>query len=264
MLTLPKVRTCASTLALAAALLASTAAGGRTISIAFTPASFSNPLDINNTYFPLVPGTTYTYEADTGGGCEVTVTTVTNDTRVIDGVTTRVVHDVVYDGDTCDGQLQKTEDTLDYYAQDNSGNVWYMGEDTSTCTPTGCTPAEGAWIGGVNGAMPGIIMLAQPRSGDSYYQEYLAGHAEDQALVTSVGITGKLRRPDAYAPGTFQNCIVTKEWSALEKGSIEFKTYCPNIGMILTVEHHGKAIRTELTSVTGGANALKFRTVPGH
>jgi hypothetical protein len=249
--------------ALAAGFLASTGAGARTVSIPFSPANFSNPVDITNTYFPLVAGTTYTYKSATVDGCEVDVMTVTYDTRVIDGVTTRVVHDQVFDGTTCTtAPSALTEDTLDYYAQDNAGNVWYMGEDTFTCQGAGnCTPSEGAWIAGVNGAQPGIIMLAHPLSGDSYKQEYLAGVAQDQALVTAVGVTAKMTRSDAYQ-SSYSNCIVTKEWTVLEPGAIEFKTYCPGVGVVQVAEHHGKVVYSELTSISGTANTLKFRTPP--
>jgi len=81
-----------SSLALAAALLPSGAVA-RTISIPFSAANFSDPLTIDNSYFPLVAGTTYTYKAETPDGCEVDVVVVTYDTRSLDGVTTRVVHD---------------------------------------------------------------------------------------------------------------------------------------------------------------------------
>jgi hypothetical protein len=247
------------------ALMLPLAAHARTINTTFTPANFSNPLNITNTYFPLVSGTTYTYKADTPDGCEVDVMTVTYDTRVIDGVMTRVVHDQVFDGETCTtAPSALTEDTLDYYAQDNSGTVWYMGEDTFDCQGEGnCTPGEGGWIAGVNGAQPGIIMLAHPQSGDSYKQEYLAGVAQDQALVTAVGVTAKMTRSDAYQ-SSYSNCIVTKEWTVLEPGAIEFKTYCPGVGVVVTVEHHGKVVRSELTSISGTANAVKFRTSPKH
>jgi len=79
--------------------------------------------------------------------------------------------------------------------------------------------------------------------------------------VTAVAVTAKMTRDDAYQ-SSYSNCIVTKEWSVLEPGSIEFKTYCPGIGNVLTVEHHGKVVRSELTNVSGTANALRFRTVP--
>ena len=252
----------ASSLTLAAVLVAPAPVAARTVSIPFSAANFSHPLDITNTYFPLIAGTTFTSKADTHGGCEVDVTTVTYGTRVIDGVTTRVVHDQVFDGDTCTTSPEAlTEETLDYYAQDNVGDVWYMGEDTFICQGAGsCTPQKGGWIGGVNGAQPGIIMLANPQSGDSYKQEYLAGVAQDQGLVTSVGITAKMTRSDAYQ-SSYNNCILTKEWSVLEHGAIEFKSYCPSLGVVQTVEHHGKITYSELTSISGTANALKFRTV---
>jgi hypothetical protein len=101
-------------------------------------------------------------------------------------------------------------------------------------------------------------MLASPLAGESYKQEYLPGVAQDQGLVTAVGVSAKMTRDDAYQ-ASYSNCIVTKEWTVLEPGSIEFKTYCPNVGVVLTVEHHGKVVRSELTSVSGTANALRFR-----
>jgi hypothetical protein len=249
-----------STIAIGVALLAAAPAKGRTISIPFKAANFSNPTTINNTYFPLIPGTTFTYKAVTPDGCEVDVMTVTYDTRVIDGVETVVVHDQVFDGGNCTTNPSAlTENTFDYYAQDNSGNVWYMGEDTFECEGANhCTPGEGGWIAGENGAQPGLIMLAHPQSGDRYKQEYLPGVAEDQALVTAVGVTAKMTRDDAFQ-SSYSNCIVTKEWTVLEKGAIEFKTYCPGIGNVLTVEHHGKVVRSELTSISGTMNAMKFR-----
>jgi hypothetical protein len=252
------------TIAFAAAFLGSSPATARTVSIPFSPASFSNSTTINNTYFPLVPGTTYRSESATADGCEVDVSTVTYPTRVIDGVTTAIVHDSVYDGQSCTtAAAALTEDTFDYYAQDNAENVWYMGEDTFTCQGAGnCTPADGGWIAGVNAAQPGIIMLANPQSGDRYRQEYLPGTAEDQAVVDSVGVRAKMTRSNAYQ-SSYSNCVVTKEFTVLEKGAIEFKSYCPGVGMVQTVEHHGKVVISELTSISGTANALRFRT-PTH
>jgi len=248
-----------------AVLLIPASAGARTVSIPFSASNFSDPLTINNPLFPLVAGTTYTYKAETTDGCEVDVTAVTYDTRPIDGVTTRVVHDQVFDGDACTtAPAALTEDTNDHYAQDNSGNVWYMGEDTFDCEGAGhCTLGEGGWIAGVGGAQPGLIMLAHPQSGDRYKQEFLPDVAQDQALVTSVGVTAKMTRDDAFQ-SSYSNCIVTKEWTVLEPGAIEFKTYCPDVGNVLTVEHHGKVVRSELTAISGTLNALKFRKPPKH
>jgi hypothetical protein len=258
MLKLPRT----SVIAIAAACLATSPAMARTVSIPFSASNFSSPLDINNTYFPLVAGTTYTYEATTTDGCEVNPVAVTYDTKVIDGVTVRVVLDQVFDADTCTTDPSAlTEKTFDYYAQDNAGNVWYLGEDTFDCEgANNCTVGDGTWRAGVDGAVPGIIMLANPRSGDTYRQEYLPGVAEDQATVTSVGVTAKLTRDDAIQ-SSFLNCIVTKEFTKLEKGAIGFKTYCPDVGVVIDIDHHGKIVRSELVSISGTANALRFRTV---
>ena len=253
-----------SLIAATAALLAS-AADARTVSIQFSAANFSNPLTIDNTYFPLVPGTTFTYKGESPDGCEVVVTTVTSDTRTIAGVTTRIVHDSAYEGPTCTtAPSALVEDTLDYYAQDNSGNVWYFGEDSFHCPVFTCNRSSGSWIAGADpaDAVPGIIMLAQPRSGDTYFQEQAPDVALDQATIKGLGVTVVLKRPDAYPPGTFANCIVTKEFSTLENGANEQKSYCPGIGNVAVDEHHGKVFRSELTGVS--TDALRFRTVKKH
>lgn len=259
MRTSAKLRLLTSAIASGCAMMA-TAVPARTIDTPFNASNFSDPLAIDNPYFPLVPGTVLTYKAETKDGCEVDVFTVTNDTRVIAGVTTRVVHDSAYEGDTCTTEPSAlVEDTLDYHAQDDSGNVWYFGEDTYHCPIATCPRGSGSWIAGEDpaGALPGIIMLAQPRSGDTYYQEQAADVALDQATVTSVGVTVRLKREDAFPPGTFTNCIKTKEFSDLEKGSTEFKYYCPDIGNMLVEEHHGSLLISELT---GAADPLRFRT----
>ena len=159
-------------LATAAAFLCSGPGLARTISIPFSASNFSHPLDIDNPYFPLVAGTTLTYKAETKDGCEVDAFTVTDQTRVIDGVTTRVVHDQAFEGDTCTTDPSAlVEDTLDYHAQDDAGNVWYFGEDSFHCPLFTCPPSSGSWLAGVNGAQPGVVMLANPRSGDTYFQD---------------------------------------------------------------------------------------------
>lgn len=257
-------RLCKPSLAVIAMALAA-AANARTISIDFSAANFSDPLTIDNTYFRLVSGTTFTYEAATKDGCETDVMTVTSDTRLIDGVTTRVVHDQVFEGDTCTtAPSALAEDTLDYYAQDNAGNVWYFGEDSFDCEGAGnCTLSDTSWIAGASpsDALPGIIMLANPQSGDTYYQEHAADVALDQATVTDVGVTARSTRDDAYR-SSYSNCIVTKEFTTLEKGEIGFKTYCPDFGIVFDIDHHGPILRSELVSISSSANALKFRTVP--
>ena len=93
-----KARLLTSIFAAGYAMIAS-GAQARTIETTFSATNFSDPLTIDNTYFPLVPGTTLTYKAETKDGCEVNVFTVTSDTRQIDGVTTRVIHDQAYESE---------------------------------------------------------------------------------------------------------------------------------------------------------------------
>jgi hypothetical protein len=265
MRTLPKTALMPVVGALALMLPQSTLA--REISIPFSPANFSHPLTINNPLLPLVPGTVLTYRSDTPDGCEQNRVEVTSSTKSIAaGVTARPVHDQVFSGATCAGPLTLTEDTIDWYAQDNDGNVWYLGEDSKDCDANGCTQNQGSWEAGADVAnagtlgVAGIIMLAHPRKGDSYQQEFYADHAEDIAAVQAVDIDVTLSRPDALQPRLFHHCLNTKERSTLESGSVAQKYYCPNIGVVAEEDlSHGR-VRSELIGTT--ASALQFRRVP--
>src|SRR4030095_16811931 len=134
--------------------------------------------EVTNPYFPLKPGTTFIYEGESDGVPTREVVQVTRDTKEILDVLTTVVHVRTYE----DGVL--IEDTFDWYAQDEDGNVWYFGEDTKELDAGGnVISTEGSWEAGVNGAEPGIIMEADPKKGDRYQQELAPGVAEDMAQV---------------------------------------------------------------------------------
>jgi len=207
----------------------------------FDPVQFSNPLDINNMYWPLVPGTTFRYFAESEDDCEVAEVSVTNAMESIAGVQSRVVVDEVWVDEDCDGNGDfLSEYTLDWYAQDDDGNVWYMGEFT-TSYPGG--DHEGSWTAGEGGAEAGIIMPADPVPGLFYRQEYLEGQAEDM---------GKVLRVDA----SLDSCddgLVTKEWTKLATGEIEHKYYCPGVGLVLVEELKGKTVMQWLVEVVAPA-----------
>jgi len=151
-----------------------------------------------------------------------------------------VVHDRVWD----EGIL--SEETYDWYAQDAAGNVWYFGEDTNSYEG-GTTSTEGSWEAGVDGALPGVIMLADPQVGDTYREEYLAGHAEDLAKVTKVGGSKEV------AAGTYDNIVLTENWTPLEPDVVEEKTYAPAVGFIFERYVKGGEGTVELTEIqTGG------------
>jgi len=257
-----------ATVAVVAVALPTATAEGGVVSIPFDTANFSDPLDIDNPYFPVEPGTVKVFRASGADGCEEVVVTVKHQTEDIEiGVKARVVEDLAYEDEDCDGlDLVLVEKTNDWFAQDNAGNVWYFGEHSEDCEPDGsCTLSPGSWEAGVDGAKPGIVMLASPRKGDEYYQEFYETFAEDQAKVVGTGITVQLTRDDAMDPGTWTGCLKTKEWSALATGFNEQKYYCPEVGEVAVDEHHGKELRFEWVDPDAGdssADAFEFRTVP--
>jgi hypothetical protein len=242
------------------------ASSARTISIPFDPTHFTHPLTINNPYLPLVPGTTLVYRSNTPDGCEETRVTVTNGTKAIAaGVTARPVHDEVTLGATCTGPKTLIEDTIDWYAQDDTGNVWYLGEDTKECGENGCVKGSGSWEAGADVShsgtlgVAGIIMVDQPRQGDQYQQEFYEGFAQDVAAVLGTDVDVTLSRPDALQPRVFHHCLQTKEKSTLEPASTAHKFYCRDIGLVAEEDLSRGRVRAEL--IDPGALRLEFRTV---
>ena len=144
------------------------------------PARFSKVID--NEFFPLPPNFTFVYRGVESGKKELDRMHVTLRTEVIDGITATVVSDKIYEPL---GKL--AEQTFDYYAQDDRGNVWYLGEDTREFKSGGRIDRSGSWLAGRNGAKPGLIMEAYPRVPDAYRQECLPGQAEDVVRITGRG-----------------------------------------------------------------------------
>lgn len=186
---------------------------------AVDPANFVTAID--NPYFPLQPGTIFVYEGRTEKGDEHNEVYVSSDTRVILGVTCVVVSDTVM----VDGVLE--EATLDWYAQDRQGAVWYLGEDSKEYENGTVVSTAGSWEAGVDGAQPGIVMPAHPAPGDPYRQEYYQGQAEDMAQVLS------LTESASVPYGDYTNLLMTKEWSALDPAAVEHKYYAQGIGFVL-------------------------------
>lgn len=206
------------------------------IALPFDPSNFVSTVD--NPYFPLTPGTVYSYVEETPEGLETNEVAVTHDTKVILGVTTTIVWDRVY----LNGSLK--EDTFDWYAQDNAGNVWYFGEDTKTVENGVVVSTAGSWEAGKDGAKAGIIMLSSPRIGNTYYQEFAPGVVEDQGRVLS------LKESVSVPYGEFEDCLKTADWTPIEPGNRAFKYYARGIGMVLEIIPRDGRARVELTAVT--------------
>jgi len=201
------------------------------------PANFVSVID--NPYFPLPVGRTLVYEGIKDGQSQVDTVVVTDQTRVIEGITARMVSDV----STHNGTL--LEKTFDFYAQDKQGNVWYLGEDTTHFLANGKTDTSGSWMAGVNDAEPGLVMEADPQIPEAYRQEFLVGQAEDTAWVVERG--GTVTVP--Y--GKLRNTLKTLEATRIEPGAYDLKVYAPGIGIVLEQSLTGPAEFANLVSVTG-------------
>lgn len=201
----------------------------------FEAAKFKPGAPIDNPYSPQTPGTVTSFggtkiDEDTGESeVERNDEFVTFETKKIEGVQTTVVRDTEY----VDGVL--AEDTIDWYAQDTDGNVWYLGEATYSFNYDDDgnfigSETDGAWEAGVDGALPGFLMPADPEVGFKYYQEFDEGNAEDEALVLT-------RDAEIEVGGeTFTDVLKTQDTTALEPDVLEFKYYAPGVGFVRTEE----------------------------
>ncbi len=231
-------RSCLVALVALAGLLAACSGGGGgfpepNVAIAFDAADFTGgPVD--NPFYPLTPGTMYVYEGDTADGLERVEVEVTANTKTILGVVCVEVRDREF----LDGEL--IEDTLDWFAQDADGNVWYFGEDTKKIEGGVVVSTEGSWEAGVAGAQPGIIMLATPAAGQVYMQESAPGIAEDRAQVVA------LNQSETTPLATYNGCVLTEDFNPLD-AEVEEKFYAPGVGLILEVTEDDE--RIELISM---------------
>jgi hypothetical protein len=232
-------------IAVAAAVLAAPAAagGGRSCRLPkfgpgrqyhphIVPANLSPR--VTNRLFPLTPGTTLVYTGTKDGEKALDLVAATSRTRVIDGVTTRVVEDRLY----LDNVL--AERTSDYYAQDRCGNVWYFGEDTAELDRHGkVVSTEGSFHAGVDGAQPGVFMQAHPQLGRKFRQEWYQGHAEDVFKVIDRSA------PVTVPYGSFRHALRTAETNALEPEVLDNKYYVKGIGEVaeLAVKGPREALR---------------------
>jgi hypothetical protein len=203
------------------------------------PGNFVDRVD--NPYFPLAPGSVYRYEGSKDGKPAVDVFKVTARTKTIEGVKATVVNDRLY----LSGKLE--EKTSDWYAQDKTGAVWYLGESTAELDSHGKVKnTTGSWQTGVNGAQAGIFMPAHPRVGGGGRQEYYKGQAEDHFRVLS--LKAKVSVP--YITST--RALKTKEWTPLEPGALDTKYYVRGIGTVLEKTVKGGSELSRLVSFRKG------------
>ena len=233
-----------ASLALATAACASGRAPDRSLALPqgaepVTLEAESFTTDINNPFWPMEVGTRWVYrESGEGGVLQVVVTVTSVTRRIANGVRARVVRDTV----TRNGAL--VEDTFDWYAQDAEGNVWYLGEETAEFEDGRLASREGSFEAGVDGALAGVIMPADPQKGMKYRQEYYEGEAEDNGEVLSA-------QEQAEVPfGHFEDVLLTKDTVTFEPDVLEYKLYAPNVGPVLVLGVSGGAGREELVELS--------------
>ena len=170
-----------------------------------------------NAYFPLTPGYKLAYRH----GKDTDTLTVLAQTKVIDGVETRVMED----REERNGQL--IELTHDYFAIDSVTNdVYYFGEDVDVYKHGKVTSHEGAWLSGVKGAKFGMMMPGTPKPGRKYFQELAPGVGMDRFEIISDNET--VTTP----AGKFEHCVHVLETSQLEKSLHDHKWYAKGVGQV--------------------------------
>ena len=222
-------------------LLATAQSGTSTLPQASEPSNL-NPADfttqIDNPYWPMPVGRQWHVHVSNpqGESLQETITVENRTKKIADGVTARVVHDVVYD------QGRPSEVTDDWYAQDRDGNIWYFGESTAEIQKNGRRDTSGSFEAGRNGAQAGVALPAHPTPGLTYREEYYAGQAEDRAKVLALD-----QQVEAPA-GHFTGALLIDDTSPIEPRVSEYKLYAKGVGPVVAVSVSGEAEREDLVS----------------
>ncbi len=208
----------------------------------FHPSSFHRPTAITNPWFPVVPGTRWIWHGQDRGLPMVLEQWVTNGTRLIDGVVARAV----MDKDIVDRQV--IGGAVDYYAQDDEGNVWYLGEQTTHYVNGRLTDHADTWIAGINRSRPGIFMPAHPHLGSPPYQQEFAPN-----LAADVARVAKVNESVCVPLRCFHHAVEMDETTVLEPGVLAAKYYAPGTGLVRENVVQGDPFDYSLVSITPGA-----------
>lgn len=174
-----------------------------------------------NAYFVLEPGFWLRLEEDGKEGHLEVLISVLNDTRIVDGVRTRVVEEREW----LDGDL--VEVSRNFFALcEETASLFYFGEEVDDYENGTIVGHGGAWLAGQNGARAGILMPGTFLLGSRYFQEIAPAVALDQGCNTAIGTR------EVTPAGTFTGCVAVRETSPLEPGKKSLKGYCPGIGLV--------------------------------
>jgi hypothetical protein len=191
----------------------------------FTPANFSRSTNIDNAWMPMKPGTRWAYEGTTTVDGETLPRriefTITDLTKEIGGVNTVVAWIVDYN----DGEIVEKE--LAFYAQDNDGTVWYLGEYPEEYE-TGKFVKAAPWIHGLQDAKAGVKMWAEPQRGTSSYFQGWGPAVEwsDYGHVDQIG------QATCVAVDCYNDTLAIAESSLGETGAFQLKYYARGVGEV--------------------------------
>ena len=191
----------------------------------FPRGSFDDPTAIDNRWLPLTPGTQWVWDGETVVDGEAVphriVLTITDMTKVIDGVKSVVA----YDEDYSDGELVEAE--IFFLAQDNDGNVWRMGEYPEEYEAGEFVDAP-TWLAGTQDALAGIWMTADPRLGDRSYAQGWGPEVgwADRGQVVQVGVE------NCVEVGCYEDVLVIEEWALDDPTARQLKFYAAGVGNI--------------------------------
>jgi hypothetical protein len=192
----------------------------------FDPTDFDNSTTVDNKWFPLKPGEHSVFEGsaiDDGQRISRRVlTTVTDLSKEIDGVNSVVV----WERDYNNGQLVEAE--LGFFAQDNYGNVWHMGEYPEEYENGEFDKAPG-WLAGSKGATAGIAMRAEPRLGTPGYAQ---GYAPPPINWIDRGRVHNVGEKVCVPVGCYEDVLVIEEFERNVPGAYQLKYYAPGVGDI--------------------------------
>ncbi len=189
-------------------------------------ATFSDPLTIDNPYLPIVPGMQLVYEGITvEDGEELShriVFTVTDLIKVVDGVPSAVR----WDRDFSEGELVEAE--LAFFAQDDDGNVWHMGEYPEEYEDGEMVDNPG-WLAGVEDALAGYQMKADPQPGTPSYSQGWGPEVDwtDRGQIDEIGLEF------CVEAGCYTDILSIAEWALDEREfGVQLKFYAPEVGNI--------------------------------
>jgi hypothetical protein len=190
----------------------------------FDHRNFANPLQVDNRWWPLQPGTEFVYQGTAIEGDQRirrrVVVTVSDLVKVVDGVPAMVLWERDYNGD------ELVEAELAFYAQDDDGNIWHLGQYPEEYEDGELAGAP-AWISGQEGARAGLAMLANPAPGPTYSQGWgPAVDYTDRARVYQLG------QETCVAAGCYKDVLITDEFALDEPEARQLKYYAPGVGNV--------------------------------